>query len=504
METQSFKPFETQKVKKYIASRVFLTIFTLAGLLCMFSALWYASLFGDIGVESVLFTVLAGFAGVQGGMVASWIFSALVPSLVLTAAFFFLFLKVPYILYKGRDAERFDRNRIICALLTVVIILSSFASAFHTVGLDSFAINLLAETKLYENEYKDPETTKITFPEKKRNLIYIYMESMETTFFSKDKGGALDENALQPLYTLAQQNINFSQNEGVGGGQTVFGTTWTSAAMMAQTSGIPMRSPLSLEAIAGNEFFDSTTTLSDILLQNGYNQALMVGSNSEYGGRKDYYSQHGTDKIYDIFTAYDDGVVPEGYFEWWGMEDKYLYSYAKQKITEMSQGSEPFALTMLTVDTHHVGGFKCSECKDEFSEQYTNALACSARQVSEFVEWIKEQDFYENTTIIISGDHYTMDNGFIKRNVNKEYIRRVYNCFINAVGDAKNSKNREFTTLDMFPTTLSAIGCEIEANRLGLGTDLFSGEKTLCEKYGYKKFNSEIQKHSDYYIREFD
>ncbi len=504
METQNFEPFETQKAKKYIVSRVVLTLFTFIGLLCMFSALWYCDLFGDIGVESVLFTVLAGFAGVQGGMVASWIFSALVPSLILTALVFFLFLKLPYILYKGRDADRFDRTRIICVALSVAIILSSFASAFHSVGLDSFAINLLAETKLYENEYKDPENTKITFPEKKRNLIYIYMESMETTFFSKDKGGALSEDALSPLYSLAQDNINFSQNESVGGGQTVFGTTWTSAAMMAHTSGIPMRSPVSLEAIAGNEFFDSTTTLSDILSQNGYNQALMVGSNAEYGGRKDYYLQHGTDKVYDIYTAYDDGIVPEGYFEWWGMEDKYLYTYAKQKISEMSKQSQPFAFTMLTVDTHHVGGFKCSECKDEFSEQYTNALSCSARQMSQFIEWIKAQDFFESTTIIISGDHYTMDNGFIKRNVNRKYTRRVYNCFINSVPSPKASKNREFTTLDMFPTTLSAMGCEIEGNCLGLGVDLFSGEKTLCEKYGYKKLNRELQKHSDYYIREFD
>ena len=504
MQTQDFEPFEVKKVKNYIASRVVLTVFTFIGLLCMFSAFWYSDLFGDIGVESVLFTVLAGFAGVQGGMVASWIFYALLPSLLITGIVFVIFLKVPYLLFKGRDAERFNRNRIICALLSAAIIISSFASAFHTVGLDSFAVNLLAKTEIYENEYKDPENTSITFPEQKRNLIYIYMESMETSFLVKDKGGALSEDALAPLYSLAKDNVNFSQNDDVGGGQTVFGTTWTSAAIMAHTAGIPMRSPVSLEAIAGNEFFDSTTTLSDVLSQNGYNQALMVGSNSEYGGRKEYYLQHGTDKVYDIYTAYEDGIVPEGYFEWWGMEDKYLYTYAKQKLTEMSNESEPFAFTMLTVDTHHVGGFKCSECENEYSEQYTNALACSARQVTEFIEWVKQQDFYENTTIIISGDHYTMDNGFVKRNVSKKYTRRVYNCFINSVGNAENSKNREFTTLDMFPTTLSAMGCKIEGNRLGLGTDLFSGEQTLCEKYGYKKLNRELQKHSEYYIREFD
>ena len=504
MATHNFVPFEVKKSKKYIVSRIFLVFFIFTSLLCVFSAIWYADLFGNIGVESVLFTVLAGVAGVQGGMIQSWFLRAVLPSLLITAVLFFLLLKLPYVLYKDRDKERFDRTRITCVLLSVVIILSSFACSFHVIGLDSYALNLIYETKIYENEYKDPKNVRITFPKTKRNLIYIYMESMETTFLSKDKGGALEEDVISPLYNLAEQNVNFSQNESVGGGRTVFGTTWTSAAMMAQTSGIPMRSPVSLEAIAGNEFFDSTTTLSDILSQNGYNQALMVGSKSEYGGRKAYFTQHGVDNIYDINTAYEDGIVPRGYFKWWGMEDKYLYAYAKQKICEMSQEDKPFSFTMLTVDTHHVGGFECSECEDDYCEQYKNALACSARQVSEFVAWIQSQDFYENTTIIISGDHYTMDNGFIKRNVDSNYTRRIYNCIINPVHNTENSQNREFTTLDMFPTTLSAMGCSIEGDRLGLGTNLFSSKKTLCEEMGYTKFNAELQKRSDFYVREFD
>ena len=51
----------------------------------------------------------------------------------------------------------------------------------------------------------------------------------------------------------------------------------------------------------------------------------------------------------------------------------------------------------------------------------------------------------------------------------------------------------------MFPTTLSAIGCEIEGDRLGLGTDLFSGKLTLCEEIGKKKYIAAIQSYSDYY-----
>jgi phosphoglycerol transferase len=56
----------------------------------------------------------------------------------------------------------------------------------------------------------------------------------------------------------------------------------------------------------------------------------------------------------------------------------------------------------------------------------------------------------------------------------------------------------------MFPTTLAAMGCTIEGDRLGIGTNLFSGKPTLTEKYGYDKLNLEISKRSDFYNTQFD
>ncbi|MBR6533615.1 MAG: LTA synthase family protein, partial [Clostridia bacterium] len=103
------------------------------------------------------------------------------------------------------------------------------------------------------------------------------------------------------------------------------------------------------------------------------------------------------------------------------------------------------------------------------------------------------------TTIIITGDHPTMDAGYIQRNIPEEYDRKVYNCFINSLANTENIKNRDFCSLDMFPTILASIGCEIEGDRLGLGTNLFSSTPTLCESMGYDKFDEELDKKSDYY-----
>ena len=55
--------------------------------------------------------------------------------------------------------------------------------------------------------------------------------------------------------------------------------------------------------------------------------------------------------------------------------------------------------------------------------------------------------------------------------------------------------------MDIFPTTLAALGAEIKNNKLGFGTNIFSNEKTLSEEIGYQKLNKELQKRSNYYTK---
>ena len=62
-----------------------------------------------------------------------------------------------------------------------------------------------------------------------------------------------------------------------------------------------------------------------------------------------------------------------------------------------------------------------------------------------------------------------------------------------------SEKNRRFTTLDYFPTTLASLGVTMEGDRLALGTNLFSAEPTLSERYGYEALFSELDKKSIFY-----
>ena len=467
--------------------------------LCFFSARWFVSAYGRLGFDSILFTLNSDMHGVQEGLVMRYLLKALLPTLASTAAAVFL-------LFFPRRSGKFAANggkRAVPVLIAVFLSLFLIGFAAWDVELDDYLLDQIQTSDLYEKYYVDPDSVTITFPEEKRNLVYIMLESMETSYLSKDLGGGVEENLIPELYTLARENINFSHNKGVGGFYTTSGATWTIGAMVAQTAGIPLKTPtedVNEYGSSGEAFLPGVTSITSILHDAGYYQALMVGSDASFGGREPYFLQHGLDKVYDVYTARQDGIIPSDYFVWWGMEDLHLFEYAKQELTKIAEQDQPFAFTMLTVDTHHIGGYQCELCQESTSgETYDQSISCSSRQVAEFVAWLQEQPFYENTTVGIVGDHESMDTGYFERNVSDSYQRMIYNCFINSAADTSLTKKRQFAAVDLFPTTLAAMGCQIEGNRLGLGTNLFSSTATLTEKMGFKKFDDELAKASDYY-----
>ena len=477
------------------------------GFLIFFSGRFYVSIFGRLGFDSVLYTLTAGLGGVQSGQFTRYILRAFLPTVLSTVLTVFLLARQPRLSKKGKYESRSPSRKLACWSASLLSLGLLIFTAFD-VEFVSYMLHQNSNSGLYQAEYADPDTIKITAPENKRNLVYIMLESMETSYLAKEQGGAMGENLIPELYSLAEENLCFSNSSAdVGGFYTTKGATWTIGSMVAQTAGIPLKTPtddVNQYGSEGEEFLPGVTTLTNILHDAGYYQMLMVGSDANFGGRKPYFLQHGMDEVLDIYTARADGIIPKNYWVWWGMEDLYLFEYAKQKISALADREEPFAFTMLTVDTHHVGGYQCALCQESTSgETYDQTISCSSRQVGEFVKWIRTQDFYKDTTIIIVGDHESMDNGYFERMVGDDYQRLLYNCFINSAADATNVTNRKWAAIDLFPTTLAALGFTIEGDRLGLGTNLFSGKKTLAERWGYDYLDSELSMASTYYEENF-
>ncbi|MBR5270194.1 MAG: LTA synthase family protein [Anaerotignum sp.] len=493
---------DNNRNKKDIAILIVCIVLLLLGCIAFFSARWYITEFGDTGFDSILYTLFSEMSGTDSAVIQNFMMTALLPGL---ATFVVLTLVLWAKRGNGQKIYPFTkkRARIISLILSAVMLLS----AAVTVDLPSYIAYVSQQSSIYQDEYVDPLQAKITFPEEKRNLIYIFLESMENTYMSADVGGALDRNVMPELTALVQDedNINFSHTDGIGGFHNMTGASWTIGAMVAHTSGIPLKVPIGVDRneYGQDSFLPGVNTITNVLQEAGYYQTLMVGSDANFGGRKPYFEQHGLNRTFDIFTAREVGIVPPGYFVFWGMEDMHLFDFAKQELLKIAEQEQPFNFTMLTVDTHRTNGYVCRKCIGLWGEQYENVISCSSKQVAEFVNWIKQQDFYENTTIIIAGDHITMDEGYIDRNVAEDYDRTVYNCIINSPVETEFEKNRQFVAADMFPTTLAAIGCEIEGERLGLGTNLFSGQPTLAEEMGLEEFDAELLKTSDYYTKNF-
>ena len=432
-----------------------LTVF-LAGLsvLLALSVRWMFATWTNLSMDELVYHLTAPLDGTNTDMIWEYVRVCVVPTVLVI--FFLVLIRMAW-----RKKEKVHLFKGIINLAALVGIILVLVYTWVELGVGNYLKNRNTESNFIEEEYVDPMDVAVVFPEQKRNLIYIFLESMETTYSDVDDGGAFDENVIPELTEIAQTNEDFSGiDPKLNGGYSLEGTTWTMGAMFAQTSGLPLNLSISANDMdTQDSFFPGITTLGDILSDAGYTQTLLIGSEAQFGGRKLYFQEHGNYEMEDYGYAIENGLIPSDYKVWWGYEDQKLFEFAKEKLLRLSQGDEPFNLTMLTVDTHFEDGYVCEQCPTEYDTQYSNVMACSSRQVGEFLKWIQQQDFYENTTIVISGDHPTMDSDYCAE-IDQEgnYDRRVFTAYINAAAYAQDQQERTYSTFDNFPTTLAALG----------------------------------------------
>lgn len=466
-------------------------LFASAATLAFRSYHWAMNTWSELSMEEIVYHMNTTIEGADD-MIGQYIKACVIITVVVL-----LLLIVVFILLR--------KKRVITHILQAVLIIASVVVMVNTyshfnkdVGVSDYMEAQETYSSFIDDNYVDPNDVQLTFPEKKRNLVYIFLESMENTYSDEASGGAFPENCIPELTQISMENENFSGSEGgLNGGIPLKGSTWTIGAMFAQTSGLPLNLPIDKNAMSTqNDFFPGVTALGDILKNNGYAQTLCIGSDAAFGGRDLYFKGHGDFTIKDYYAAINDGKIPSDYYVWWGFEDKYLMDNAKEEMTKLASGTQPFNFTMLTVDTHFEDGYVCSDCEGSYGTQYSNVMACSSKKINELVGWIKQQPWYENTTIVISGDHLTMDRDYCE-DVPDNYERTVYTTVINAPLERETQDRRTICTFDNFPTTLAALGVEIEGNRLGLGTNLYSSEPTLLERYSVKEANEGLQQKSE-------
>lgn len=458
---------------------------------------WQARHWDNIKFIEIITMLKISVEGTSEIIMRNFRMTVLLPSAVLAAVLSLLLI----CLRRWKGVRLFSRiGAILCALALIA------AGVFAAVRLDlpGYLSSSTTDSEFIEEHYVDPNRVEITFPEKKRNLIYIWLESVESTYTDPAHGGAFEKDVIPELTAIAEENPTFTGPEGgVNGGVSTLGTTWTMGALFAQTCGLPLKIPITNNSMSFQDtFFPGVTTLGDILAAEGYQQGFLIGSKGEFGGRKIYFTEHGGYTVWDHPYSQEVGEIPEDYKVWWGYEDQKLFTFAKKHITDMAATGEPFNFSMLTVDTHFPDGYVCPLCDENYEgSQYSMVMSCSSKQVSEFIGWIKAQPFYDNTTVVLTGDHITMNVDYCT-DIDPDYQRKTYTVILNPDPSAKETGyRRSYATMDLFPTTLAALGARIEGDRLGLGTNLYSEKQTYVETFGAAELDRLLGLHSDFMDR---
>ena len=383
--------------------------------------------------------------------------------------------------------------------------------AYSIICITVFVITVLYINKKYEiKKYYSTETSSfieknytkgtVSFNEK-RNLVLIFLESMERGYTN---ASVLEKNLIPELEDISKKHISFS------GYIQTRGSGWTQASHINMLMGIPLMFPkgvMETNTQKSNikEFMPNGSSLPRVLHSNGYSTQVFLGSNSTFSDLDKFFATHNFDKLYDRCYFDSKGYKKkENLGTGWGYKDAFLYDRALDEYKRLSSDNKPFFLMLETIDTHLPNGY-VEETQKEFGD-IRDSIRQSSIMCSNFIKKLYEYNKLYNTTVVIVGDHNWMMNRSVKltEKMDKVKPREIYNVFINSCFSNENiTRKRHYAPFDMAPTILEAIGATLEGHRFGLGTSLFSNEKTLLEKHGAKYINDELSKKSPFYLNLF-
>ncbi len=439
----------------------------------LMTGIWVKRKFGEVSFEQVIYHLQFGAEGVleaDTSLVRSFIRNCFIlPTLL--ALFIYSFEKfilsteqlgLKQVLTKFTSAIK--NVFIIIQKMLVVIFRTKFPIIFVLLS-SSFFLSKIAfwtyitsrsESNFIATNYVTPRN--ITYPANKKNLVLIYVESLENTYSNKEIFG---EDLLKSLNDKTKQAITFKDFK-----QTT-GTGWTIAGIVSSQCGIPLKSIIVSDGNSLGEsikkFLPNAICLGDILKKAGYKNIYIGGDDLSFSGKGKFFQQHGYSETYGKKEWQDLGYRR---FNDWGLFDDELFAYAKNRIIQLENSKKPYNITITTIDTHHPSGHISPTCKKQGVTEFTGIVKCTSDIVADFIDFMSKKGYLKNTNVIILGDHLAMKNT-VYDNLLSEKNRRVFNRIITTTPLQKNRD--DIYHFSMFPTILYSLGFKFEKNRLGLG-----------------------------------
>jgi phosphoglycerol transferase len=445
-----------KKAFKGMAARIF---YTLCFLLCVASYFFYVLIhyFTGEGITKAVFYHIRFGLGEAG-------FTEYSKFIFLIAVCFFITLGLGWLAFLERPKGKYEARHYFFA--SILFIFLSLAYNPTTQALYKSYFHNQKDSDFFKY-YKWPSIERTGEP---KNLVFIYAESMEDTYFDKSSFPGL----IKGLAELKQESVYFTNI------RQLPGTEWTMGGMVASQCGIPLISPSHGNSMSGmDKFLPLAKGLGNLLHKEGYYLSYYGGAHLSFAGKGKFLKQQEFDNI-SGFEQLLPSIDDKSYVSGWGLFDDSLLGMAFEHFMAMSEKHEKFAFFVLTLDTHGYYGHVSKSCVElNFKKEERSileAVACADYLISDFIRKIQASPYADNTVVVVASDHLAMNNS-VYQSLNKHDRRNLF--MIIEPGHNRPVKiDRLGSTLDIGPTILSFIGYKGE---MGLGRNL------LCSSVSEKE-----------------
>lgn len=396
---------------------------------------------------------------------------------VFAAAIFFLNLGLAEIQRPQLLTRSFDREMLVKNIGTynyhlydVYVQSKSQAQRAFADGSELVEVNNYVRSNHVEN------TSPLKGIAKDKNIIVVSMESLQNFVINEDMNGEVITPFLNEL-TNDSDTMYFSNFYH----QTGLGKT-SDSEFIVENSLYPLGGGAVFFTHSGNTF----NSLSNRLGENGYHTSVMHANNKSFWNRDMMYQSLGIDTFYDL----DSYTIGEGQAVNWGMKD---IPFFEQSAAILAEEKQPFFTRMITLTNHYP--FTLDE-EDKMIPEYTsnsgtlNRYFQTVRYMDEslrvFFDELKEQGLYEDSIIVMYGDHYGISDNhnkamsqFLGEEVTPYTSAKLQEVplFIHIPDSGVGGERTDIAgQIDLRPTILHMAGIDTSKD-IQLGTDIFAEDR---------------------------
>lgn len=331
----------------------------------------------------------------------------------------------------------------------------------------------LVEVENYSNANYAAPNPEMFGIAKDRNVIAVSLESLQSFVINEEMDGHVITPFLNEL-TKDPDTFYFSDFYH----QTGLGKT-SDSEFLLETSLYPRNGSAVFFTHSGNTY----NSLSKRLGENGYFTNVMHANNSSFWNRDIMYNALNIEKFYDV-NSY---TINEGDAVNWGMKD---IPFIEQSVDLMTEMPQPFYSRLITLTNHYPFVLDEEDMlipKYDSNSRTLNNYFQSVRYMDEAIkvlfEDLKEKGLYDNSIIVMYGDHYGISENHNKAMgmyLDKEItpfdnvkLQKVP-LFIHIPGSEKGEVIEDVAgQLDLRPTLLHLMGIDTKGD-MQLGADIFS------------------------------